>query len=149
MRCPGASPSTIRSGRARPKLRHRIGKTELAGTKGIYPLIRTCLTTPATQIFHPPPSCVVFASAALPAHGHPNPLWRLRFKLFKPKHSLSSMSLGPSPILLPDLASYSAVTKFATKQFSRTSEIGKFSVSPNVEYWALIKLVDTYQGIVS
>ena len=60
-----------RSGRARPKLRHRIGKTELAGTKGIYPLIRTCLTTPATRIFHPPPSCVVFASAA---HGQPNPV---------------------------------------------------------------------------
>ena len=59
------------------------------------------------------------------------------------------MSLGPSPILLPDLASYSAVTKFATKQFSRTSEIGKFSVFPNMEYWALITLADTSQSIVS
>ena len=55
------------------------------------------------------------------------------------------MSLGPSPILLPDLASYSAVTKFLTKQFSHTSEIGKYFM----EYWALITLVDTSQGIVS
>ena len=59
------------------------------------------------------------------------------------------MSLGPSPILIPDLASYSAVTKFATKQFSHTSEIGKFSMSPNMEYWAPRTLVDASQGIVS
>ena len=97
-------------------------------------LIRTCLTTPATQIFTTP----LVRGFRVGSARSPEPGITLRFKLFEPKHSLLSMSLGPSPILLPDLASYSAVTKFATKQLPHTSEMGKFSISPNMEYWAPI-----------
>ena len=51
--------------------------------------------------------------------------------------------------LLPDLASYSVVTKFATKLVSRVClKSGKFLISPNLEYWTLITLVDAFQGIV-
>ena len=59
------------------------------------------------------------------------------------------MSLGPSPILLPDLASYSAVKKFAQNNFGirpDPSEIGEFSISANVEYWALITLSRYFSG---
>ena len=56
------------------------------------------------------------------------------------------MSYGPYPILVPDSASYRR-DKICDKTNFRLKS-GKFLISPNLEYWTLITLVDAFQGIV-